>query len=123
VQPPLVETLTQIENRLRLEYPFPQYVSEGGDIRPMTQSEYNQWIADQVVNIHNDQLAAYAEWQRAELRRQLKDSMEALDADIAIIQSGSNLNLRQVADMLGRTTTAVYNLVQVLIDRNLIERE
>lgn len=60
---------------------------------------------------------------RVELRRQVRQALSALDADIERLGDGQGMTVAQARPILLRTDRVLAGLIRVLIDLNLIERE
>lgn len=105
----------------------PQYATltraVGKETVPLTGKErddlFGQWAdAALVEEARQADIAA-----KILLRRQVRQALTALDADIAALDGGGNLSATQMRAMLLRTDRVLVGLIRVLIDLALIEQE
>jgi hypothetical protein len=109
----MAETLETIAARLRLEYPFPQYVDEGGVRREMTLVEYDAWIAQSAANERQAQLAAEAEAAR---KAALQAQINRLQPILAKLNAVPEQNLTGAETRTVLKDTLLYLLPKMIAD-------
>jgi hypothetical protein len=119
----MTQTVEEIEAQYRLDYPYPQQTNVGGVQRDMTQVEYEQFVADGVANIHQQQLADEAAEAEAEIRRQAKAAYTKLEQNYEALSGGGTLTGPQQRAMLADVTRVVYHMIRILADRGIIGRD
>lgn len=120
----MADTIPVIEANLRVQFPPPQYRSVNGENVEMTQAEYDQWIIDSAQAVQAQQLAEEAAAAEKALRRQIRQSLAALDADIdTLTNAPGSVTLATLRAMVLRTDRVAVGLIRAMVDLKLFEND
>ena len=114
----MAQTIQEIQDDLKLAYPTLTVNINGVD-SVLDQSAYDARIATMAYAVLAQQQSAEAEATKKSLRDQVRLALDTLTTDITTL-TGTPTNAQVVASLV-RTDRILKNLIQVLVDRQIVE--